>query len=249
MKKILKVIAVITGFMVIGGVIAGIADRKEERRREREGKHVHKFYGPYEKYLKRPFDFLLSAVAFVVLLPVLIVTAVLVRVKLGSPVLFSQERPGRDEKIFTLRKFRSMTDQRDENGELLPDEKRLTAFGKFLRSTSIDELPELFSIIKGDMSLVGPRPLLVGYLARYSEEQRHRHDVRPGLTSLSASKKRNLASWDEKLENDVRYVEKITFSGDLRIILDTVKIVFKRDGISSKTSATMEEFTGEGESK
>ncbi len=205
--------------------------------------------GFYEKYIKRPLDVVCSGAAIILLSPVMLVIAVLVRVNLGSPIIFSQERPGLNEKIFKLYKFRSMTDERDADGNLLPDEERLTSFGRKLRSTSLDELPELVNILRGDMAVCGPRPLLVEYLPRYSEEQHRRHEVRPGLTSLSASKKRNLASWNEKFEDDVRYVNHITFFSDLKIILDTVKIVINRDGISSETSATMEEFRGGESSK
>lgn len=202
----------------------------------------HKLYGPYERMVKRPLDCLLATVAAIVLSPVLIVTAVLVRFKLGSPVLFCQERPGKDEKIFKLYKFRTMTDKRGADGELLPDEVRLTLFGKKLRSTSLDEIPELLNIIKGDMAIVGPRPLLVKYLPYYSEEQRHRHDVRPGLTGYAQAHGRNGVNWDDKFRMDVEYVSHITFFGDLKIIIDTIKAVLKREGISSDTSATMESF-------
>ncbi len=219
--------------------------KRQQKKAKEEGKHVP--YGPYEACIKRPLDFTLSTVALILLSPIMLITALLVRVKLGSPVIFTQPRPGKDEKIFNLKKFRSMTDERDENGELLPDEVRLTGFGKKLRSTSLDELPELLNIIKGDMAIVGNRPLLVEYLPRYNERQKHRHDVRPGLTSLSASRHRNLVSWEEKFEEDVEYVEKITFLGDLKIILDTALIVLKREGISSATSATMEVFEGNKE--
>lgn len=248
MKKIIKIIALMVAFITAGGVIAGIKDLKEQKRREKqartEGREIHKPYGPYEKYFKRPLDFILAAIALLVLCPLMAVTAVLVRVKLGSPVLFSQKRPGKDEKIFTLWKYRSMTSERGADGELLPDEERLTGFGKALRSTSLDELPELFNILKGDMSVVGPRPLLVEYLPRYDERQKHRHDVRPGLTGLAQVSGRNGISWEEKFEDDVEYVEKVTFLGDLKIILDTAAVVFKRKGISSETSATMEFFEG-----
>ncbi len=193
---------------------------------------LHKPYGVYEKLIKRPLDFFLSLVSIIALSPIMAITAVLVRVKLGSPVLFTQERPGKNGKIFKIYKFRSMTDARDENGELLPDDKRLPRFGKVLRSTSLDELPELFNILKGDMAIVGPRPLLVRYLPRYNERQSHRHDVRPGLTGLAQVNGRNEISWDNKLEMDVKYVEKITFLGDLKIILKTVKVVLKHEGIS-----------------
>ena len=198
----------------------------------------------YRKFFKRFLDILLSGCALLVLSPVLLVTALLVRCKLGSPVIFCQERPGKDEKIFKMYKFRSMTDQRDENGELLPDEVRLTKFGKALRSTSLDELPELWNIFKGDMSIVGPRPLLVRYLPRYNAEQRHRHDVRPGLTGLAQVNGRNAISWEEKFALDVQYVSNVTFLNDVKIIFATVGKVFKRDGIQSAGAATMEEFMG-----
>lgn len=205
----------------------------------------HRPYGPYEKYFKRPLDLLCGLAAVIVFAWLYLLVAVLVRFKLGSPVLFTQERPGRDEKIFKLYKFRSMTDARDENGELLPDEVRLTKFGRMLRSTSLDELPEAFNIIKGDMSVIGPRPLLVKYLPRYSPEQHRRHEVRPGLSGYAQVHGRNAVSWQEKFRMDVEYVDHITFLGDLKIIRDTVVTAFvKRDGISSETSATMEEFMG-----
>lgn len=198
----------------------------------------------YRNGIKRILDFILSLIAVIVLSPVMLVVAVLVRVKLGSPVLFQQQRPGKDEKIFRMYKFRTMTDEKDAYGRLLPDEKRLTRFGKMLRSTSLDELPELFNILKGDMSIVGPRPLLVAYLPLYNERQKHRHDVRPGFTGLAQVNGRNSISWEEKFEWDVRYVEHVTFLEDCRIILKTVKVVLGRKGISSDTSATMEAFTG-----
>ena len=198
----------------------------------------------YEKFIKRLLDMLLSGMALICLSPVLLVTAILVRVKLGSPVIFCQERPGRNEKIFKLYKFRSMTDARDENGDLLPDEVRLTRFGRLLRSTSLDELPELWNIFRGDMSIVGPRPLLVKYLPLYNEEQRRRHDVRPGLTGWAQANGRNALSWEEKFRLDVHYVEHISFWMDLKTIFLTVKNVLRREGISSETAATMEEFAG-----
>lgn len=204
----------------------------------------HRPCGPYEKYIKRPQDLLLALTAAGLLSPVMAVTAVLVRTRLGSPVLFTQERPGKDGKVFRLYKFRTMTDERDGTGALLPDEIRLTAFGRKLRATSLDELPELFNIIKGDMSLVGPRPLLVRYLPRYSPRQARRHEVRPGFTGLAQVKGRNAISWEEKFEWDVRYVDRITFLGDWKIIFETIRTVLKREGISSGTSATMEEFMG-----
>ena len=198
----------------------------------------------YEKYIKRLLDIVLSGGALLVLWPVLLITAILVRTKLGSPVIFCQERPGKNEKIFKLYKFRSMTDQRDENGNLLSDEVRLTKFGKLLRSTSLDELPELWNILKGDMSIVGPRPLLVKYLPLYNEEQKHRHDVRPGLTGWAQANGRNALSWEEKFKLDVWYVEHISFATDVKTIWLTVKNVLRREGISSETAATMEEFKG-----
>lgn len=203
--------------------------------------------GIYEKYIKRVQDFWCAAVALVVLSPVMAVTAVLVRVKLGSPVLFRQKRPGRGEKIFELWKFRTMTDERDKAGNILPDEARLTSFGKILRATSLDELPELFNIIKGDMAVVGPRPLLVKYLPRYSERPRHRHDVRPGLTGLAQVSGRNGISWEEKFEDDLEYVSSIRFLSDWKIIFRTVQTVVRHDGINSAKSPTMEEFLGSGE--
>lgn len=207
----------------------------------------HKPYGPYEKYFKRPLDILCALAALIVFGWLYILVAALVRVKLGSPVIFKQPRPGKDEKIFNLYKFRSMTDQRDENGELLPDDVRLTKFGKVLRATSLDELPEAFNILKGDMSVIGPRPLLVKYLPRYSERQHRRHEVRPGLSGYAQVHGRNTVSWQDKFEMDVKYVDHITFLGDLKIIWDSVMVAFvRRDGISSETSVTMEEFMGNG---
>ena len=204
--------------------------------------------GFYEKYIKRLLDFTLSFLALIVLSPVLLVTAILVRIKLGSPIIFHQERPGKSEKIFRLYKFRSMTDECDENGDLLPDDQRLTRFGQILRSSSLDELPELWNILRGDMSIVGPRPLLVKYLPLYNEEQRHRHDVRPGLTGWAQANGRNAISWEEKFKLDVWYVQHISFWVDVKVIFMTVKKVFCRDGISSETSVTMEEFSGTKES-
>lgn len=189
-------------------------------------------------------DFILSIIACIVLSPVMLVVAILVRVKLGSPVIFKQKRPGLNEKIFTLYKFRTMTDEKDENGELLPDDVRLTKFGKMLRSTSLDELPELFNILKGDMSIVGPRPLLVQYLPLYNEHQRRRHEVRPGLTGWAQVNGRNAISWEEKFKLDVEYVDKINFLLDIKIVLMTVLKVILRDGINSENSVTIEPFKG-----
>lgn len=198
----------------------------------------------YKNFIKRILDIILSFLALGILSPLLILTAFLIRIKLGAPVFFKQLRPGKNEKIFGILKFRTMTDAKDENGNLLPDEIRLTRFGQFLRSTSIDELPELLNILNGDMSIVGPRPLLVQYLERYNEEQKHRHDVKPGLTGLAQVNGRNGITWEEKFHYDLEYVKNITFYGDCKIIFQTVMKVFGREGISSATSVTMEEFKG-----
>lgn len=203
--------------------------------------HQQRFY---EKYIKRPQDCICASLALIVLSPVMGVTALLVRKRLGSPVIFTQDRPGKDGKVFKLYKFRSMTDERDKYGKLLPDEVRLTEFGKRLRSTSLDELPELLNIVKGDMSIVGPRPLLVSYLDRYNDYQARRHEVRPGFTGLAQVNGRNAISWDEKFEFDVEYVDNISFLKDWKIILNTVGAVLRKDGISSQNSVTMEEFNG-----
>ena len=203
----------------------------------------------YRKYGKRLFDLCLTVPAFVVLSPVMLVTAGLVAVKLGRPVLFTQERPGYKEKIFRMYKFRTMTDARNANGELLSDEERLTPFGEKLRSTSLDELPELLNILKGDMSLVGPRPLLVQYLPLYNKRQHKRHSVLPGITGLAQINGRNSISWEEKFEYDVQYAKHVTFFGDLKILFETVFKVLKREGINSENSATMEDFTGTPEER
>ena len=203
----------------------------------------------YRKYGKRIFDLCLTVPAFVVLSPVMLVTAGLVAVKLGRPVLFTQERPGYKEKIFRMYKFRTMTDARNANGELLSDEERLTPFGEKLRSTSLDELPELLNILKGDMSLVGPRPLLVQYLPLYNKRQHKRHSVLPGITGLAQINGRNSISWEEKFEFDVQYAKHVTFFGDLKILFETVFKVLKREGINSENSATMEDFTGTPEER
>lgn len=211
--------------------------RKMSKVKGRIGMHKK---GVYEKYIKRPQDMLCALLALIVLSPILLITAFLVRVKLGSPVIFKQERPGLNEKIFTLYKFRTMTDERDSEGNFLPDEVRLTKFGKLLRSTSLDELPELLNILFGDIAVIGPRPLLVEYLPRYNEEQRRRHEVRPGLSGLAQVNGRNAISWEDKFKYDVQYVDHVTFIGDWKIILQTVLNVIKRDGINSETAATME---------
>ena len=196
----------------------------------------------YAKYVKRILDFTLSLLALIILSPIMLILYILVRIKLGNPVIFKQMRPGKDEKIFKLYKFRTMTDEKDEQGNLLPDEIRLTKFGKFLRSTSLDELPELINIIKGDMAIVGPRPLLVQYLEFYNEEQKHRHDVRPGLTGLAQVSGRNSLTWEEKFKQDIEYINNLTFKNDVKIIFMTIGKVFKREGISQDGEATMERF-------
>ena len=194
----------------------------------------HKPYGPYERFVKRPFDCLAACLGLIILSPVFLLVALLVRAKLGSPILFSQVRPGLGEKQFRLYKFRSMTDARDAQGNLLPDAERLTKFGKLLRSTSLDELPELFNIAKGDMAIVGPRPLLVQYLPYYRPEERERHAVRPGLTGYAQVHGRNFLMWDERIALDVQYAKKITFAGDVKILLQTVIKVIKRADVSEK---------------
>ncbi len=201
--------------------------------------------GIYRRYFKRPMDFVLALCAIIVLSPVFLIVALLVKINLGSPVIFKQQRPGLNEKIFTLYKFRTMTDERDENGELLPDSVRLTRFGKFLRSTSLDELPELFNILKGDMSFIGPRPLLVQYLPLYNDYQKRRHGMRPGLSGLAQVSGRNSLSWEEKFNLDVEYVNNVNFIEDLRILILTIIKVLKREGISSDKAATMEPFIGD----
>lgn len=205
----------------------------------------HKPYGPYEKYFKRVLDVFCGLAALLVFWWLYIIVAVLVRIKLGSPVLFKQERPGKNEEIFRLYKFRTMTDARDENGNLLPDEVRLTKFGRALRATSLDELPEVFNILKGEMSLVGPRPLTIQYLPYYSEEERHRHDVRPGLSGLAQVNGRNFIDWDHRLAFDVQYVNKITFMGDLRIILQTALKFVKKEDIAVDTNKVEPNFAEE----
>lgn len=204
----------------------------------------HKAHGFYEKYAKRPLDILCALAAIIVFCWLYLLVAILVRCKLGSPIIFKQERPGKDGKIFKLYKFRTMTDEEDENDQLLPDNVRLTKFGKFLRSTSLDELPEAFNILKGDMSVIGPRPLLVEYLPLYNEKQSRRHEVRPGLSGYAQVHGRNAVSWNEKFDLDVEYVDNITFLGDVKIIVTTVLKAIKREGISSETSVTVEPFRG-----
>lgn len=242
-KKIACLLALCFG-SVMGIGTYGITKTKQKKARA-EGIHIP--HGPYEAVWKRPFDFFLSVLALFILGPVMIVTAILVRIKLGKPVLFIQERPGMNEKIFKILKYRSMVDKRNSNGKLLSDEERLTGFGKKIRSMSLDELPELINILKGDMSFVGPRPLLVDYLSRYNEKQKHRHDVRPGLTGLAQISGRNTLPWKEKFEDDIKYIENITLWSDLKIMWNTIATVIKGDGINSETSATMEVFMGNEE--
>ncbi|MCM1121751.1 MAG: sugar transferase [Eubacterium sp.] len=197
----------------------------------------------YKNGIKRCLDFLLSLCGIIVLSPILLVLCILVRVRLGTPILFKQERPGKNEKIFTLCKFRTMTDQRDENGELLPDAVRLTKFGKFLRATSLDELPELFNILKGDMSIIGPRPLLVSYLPYYSEREKLRHSVRPGLTGLAQVSGRNFIDWDRRLQKDVEYVENLSFRMDMKVLWMTVQTVLGHRGeVAEDTNAVEGNF-------
>ncbi|OQQ74991.1 sugar transferase [Ligilactobacillus salivarius] len=202
--------------------------------------------GFYERYIKRLQAIVLSLIAIIILSPILLITYLLVRVKFGKPIIFIQKRVGKDGKVFDLYKFRTMTNQRDEDGKLLPDDQRLTSFGKKLRSTSLDELPELFNVLKGDMALIGPRPLLVKYLPLYNDEQARRHEVRPGLTGYAQVNGRNTITWEDRFKLDVEYVDNVTFLNDWKIIFKTIKTVFKREGISEEGSATMDEFKGNG---
>lgn len=215
-------------------------------------KKIHKPFGIYEKYFKRLFDVICALTAIAIFWWLYIILAILVRINLGTPIIFAQERPGKDENIFKLYKFRTMTDEKDENGNLLPDLKRLTKFGRFLRDTSLDELPEVINILKGEMSIVGPRPLLVKYLPLYNAKQKRRHEVRPGISGYAQVHGRNSVSWEEKFALDVQYVDHITFIGDVKIIIETVLSVLKHEGINSENTktVTMEEFTGtSGEEK
>ncbi len=198
----------------------------------------------YEKYIKRALDIIFSFILIVILSPLLLVIAILVKINLGSPVLFKQSRPGLNERIFTIYKFRTMTDERDENGKLLPDHVRLTRFGRALRNSSLDELPELLNVLKGDMSFIGPRPLLVEYMPLYNEQQRRRHEVRPGISGLAQVSGRNAITWEEKFKYDIEYVEKISFLLDLKIFVKTIFRVLKREGINSSEFVTMEKFKG-----
>lgn len=232
MKAWKAVVLTVCGLIAAGSIAAGIIDRVQQKKAERiakaEGRTIHKPYGPYEKYFKRPLDFALSSIALIVLSPLLALIALLVRVKLGSPVIFHQQRPGKDEKLFTLSKYRSLTEEKDDNGEYLPDEERLTPFGALVRNSSLDELLELVCIWKGEMSIVGPRPLLVRYLPYYTEEERHRHDVRPGLTGLSQASGDVDMTWERQFALDVEYVDHITLWMDVKIILLTIRRVLVR---------------------
>ncbi len=243
MKKILVLIGAIVALAAMAGVVAFIAERIHEQKAEKS-KFKHKPHGIYERYIKRPLDCFLASGAMIVFSPVLLVLTVVGAIKMGGNPFFMQERPGKDEKIFKLVKFRTMNNKKDKDGNLLPDTERLTKYGQWLRSTSLDELPELFNIVKGDMSIIGPRPLLVRYLERYNTEQRRRHEVRPGLTGLAQANGRNALTWEDKFQYDVNYVERVSLLGDLKIILKTVKSVLRHEGISSDTSVTMEEFLG-----
>ena len=238
MKKIIRFLVLLFGACFGLGIIVS---RFEKKRGWVDG---HKPYGLYEKYVKRPLDFSLALFALVFCWPVILFIAIMVRIKMGSPVVFTQERPGLNGKIFKLKKFRTMTDERDSDGNLLPDEKRLTRFGKILRASSGDEVLELLNILNGDLAIVGPRPLLCEYLPRYSEEQAHRHDVRPGLTGFAQVNGRNALGWEDKFKMDVWYTNNVTLVNDIKILFKTVKTVLDREGISSGTSVTMEKFMG-----
>ena len=239
MKIFAKLCKAFLFISIFAGGIAFVMEILAEKKIKKK-----KYRGIYERFIKRPMDCFLATLSLLFLSPVILILSLLVRVFLGSPVLFEQDRPGKDGKVFKLYKFRTMTDKRGEDGQLLADEKRLTTFGKVLRSSSLDELPELFNIIKGEMSLIGPRPLLVKYLPLYNEEQAKRHDVRPGLTGLAQSRGRNSLSWEEKFKLDVEYVNHITFLGDLKIIVDTIRSVLNSEGISADGDVTMPFFTG-----
>ena len=245
-----KLVAVISAISAIAACIAFICERIEEIK-NKGIELAHKPYGIYEHYIKRPLDCFLSTGALIVFSPILLVLTVIGAVEMKGNPFFVQERPGRidpktgKERIFKLIKFRTMTNEKDENGDLLPDEQRLNAYGEWIREHSLDELSSLINLVKGDISVVGPRPLLVRYLPRYTEEQRHRHDVRPGLTGYAQVNGRNALSWEDKFNYDLEYVDKITFTGDCRIVIDTFKkAVLKNEGINSETAATMEEFMG-----
>ena len=240
--KIRRIILRIVGIAACAGMIAGAVDFF----RRKGQKHKHKPYGAYEHFIKRPLDAFLATGALIIFSPVLLTLTIIGAIEMKGNPFFTQERPGWNEKIFKLIKFRSMNSAKDENGVLLPDLQRITGYGRFLRNTSLDELPELINIIKGDMSIVGPRPLLVKYLDRYNEEQHHRHDVRPGLTGYAQVHGRNSVNWEERFKMDLKYVRKITFRGDLKLIFETVLTIFDREGINSESTSkyTMPEFEG-----
>lgn len=245
MKKltgnILKIAGTTAAIITAASLVAGTKEHIDNKKNNVQPKST------YEDGVKRGLDFACGSLALVVFWPLYLITAILVKTKLGSPILFTQERPGKidpktgEEKIFKLYKFRTMTDEKDEKGELLPDEVRLTKFGKFLRSTSLDELPEAFNIIKGDMSVVGPRPLLVQYIPLYTEEERHRHDVRPGLSGYAQVNGRNYVTWEDKFKKDVWYVNNVSFGTDLKIVLQTIKSFIKREDIVDAASQTVHE--------
>lgn len=244
-KNIIKAVILISSVVaVIAGIIDQIGQKRDWEDAEFEDRKPHQMKGPYERFFKRPIDAFLSTGALIILSPVLLITGIAVRLKLGSPVIFTQDRPGKNGKIFKLFKFRTMTDEKDENGELKSDKERLTPFGQKLRSTSLDELPELINIIKGDMAIVGPRPLLVQYLPLYNKHQSRRHEVRPGLTGLAQAHGRNGLSWEEKFDYDVKYVDNVTLKEDFGVIADTIKEVTNKEGISEDGEATMEMFKG-----
>lgn len=205
---------------------------------------LHKSYGPYERFIKRPLDCLLSAFALIILSPLLLIVSILIRIDMGSPVIFKQHRIGKNEKEFSMYKFRSMVDARDENGVFLPDDQRITKLGAFIRKTSIDELLSLFNILKGDMAIIGPRPLPTRYLERYNEEQRRRHEVRPGLSNPSTASGRNSQTWEKQFEGDIWYVDHISFLTDVRSLIDTVKVVFNHDGATADDGGARGEFIG-----
>lgn len=243
LKKFVKIAAVISAFAALTAGIAFIAERIEEAKNK--GKElVHKPYGIYERFIKRPLDCFLSVGALIVLSPVLLIVSLLIKKDMGSPILFKQNRIGRNDKEFSMYKFRSMNDARDENGIYLPDDQRITRLGNFIRKTSIDELPSLINIIKGDMSIIGPRPLPTRYLERYTIEQRRRHEVRPGLSNPSTANGRNNQSWEQQFDGDVQYVDNITFAADVKSIIDTVKVVFNHSGATAADGGARGEFIG-----
>lgn len=248
--KLIKAIMIICSVVaVIAGIFDQIGQAKEKKEAKKTGKKIHKMNGPYERFFKRPLDAFLSTGALIVLSPVMLILAMLVRLRLGNPVFFKHERPGKKEKIFKLYKFRTMTNVTDKDGKLLPDQDRLTNFGLKLRRTSLDELPELFNILKGDMSIVGPRPLEKYFLPYYTEEEHHRHDVMPGLTGLAQINGRNNLRWEEKFHYDLDYSKNITFFGDVRIVLKTIKKVLKEDGVKEEGGATIVDFDIERKNK